>query len=119
MLDRNIIPCITKPTQITKSTATLIDNVYLSDQLSKKYDAYILLEDLSDHLPCLVSCSYGSKLCIDDLIIKHRKINDDTISNVKSELDTNDWPALLNDKCTENSFKVFQDVLYDSLASPR
>ena len=36
MLDNHIMLCITKPTRITKETATLIDNILLSRELHAK-----------------------------------------------------------------------------------
>ena len=56
------LPVITKPTQITHSTATLIDNIYLSKILTKDMQANLLIEDLSDHLPCIVSLNKGSRI---------------------------------------------------------
>ena len=33
LLDFNMIPCITRPTRITHSSATLIDNIFVSNKL--------------------------------------------------------------------------------------
>ena len=49
-LDSNLLPCITRPTRITKSTATLIDNVLISKNLQGKQDSKIIITDISDHL---------------------------------------------------------------------
>ena len=40
--DANILPCITRLTRIIKSTATLIDNVFVSQYLHKAFDSAIL-----------------------------------------------------------------------------
>ena len=53
-LNSEMIPCITKPTRITKTSATLIDNVMISRVLQRSYDSFVILEDISDHLACLV-----------------------------------------------------------------
>ena len=53
-LDRELIPCITKPTRITSSSASLIDNILISRSLQRSYDSFVLLEDISDHFACLV-----------------------------------------------------------------
>ena len=57
-----ILPVTTKPTQITHSTTTLIDNIYLSKNLTKDMQANFLIEDLSDHLPCIGSLNKGSRI---------------------------------------------------------
>ena len=53
------------PTRITNTTATLINNIYLSEQLATKYLSFILDCDISDHLPCLTVFNK-----------KHKKVKD-------------------------------------------
>ena len=53
-LDRELIPCITKPARITTSSASLIDNILISRSLQRSYDSFVLIEDISDHFACLV-----------------------------------------------------------------
>ena len=52
-LDHNLLPTITWPTRIAKSTATLIDNIYILNGLQNGFESYIMLSDISDHLPIL------------------------------------------------------------------
>ena len=54
ILDQDLIPVITKPTRITRSCATLIDNILLSKTLCNSEQCYIIENDLSDHLPSMV-----------------------------------------------------------------
>ena len=54
-LDAGLLPCITKPTRITKSTATLIDNIFAKCTL-KINQSLVIYDDISDHLPCLIEC---------------------------------------------------------------
>ena len=53
-LDNNLIPSITRPTGITKSSATLIDNIMVSQSLTKNSESRIIIDDISDHLPSVV-----------------------------------------------------------------
>ena len=53
-LDKELIPCITKPTRITQTSATLIDDVIISRSLQRSYDSFVIIEDISDHFACLV-----------------------------------------------------------------
>ena len=53
-LDLNLLPVITKPTRVTRSSATLIDNVIIGKYLQNSYDSKILISDISDHFPCIV-----------------------------------------------------------------
>ena len=53
-LDHALLPVIMKPTRISRTSATLIDNVIISDKLQSNYTSSILLSNLSNHLPCYV-----------------------------------------------------------------
>ena len=52
-LDLGMILVITRPTRITKSSATLIDNIIVSQSFCGKYVGSILVNDMSDHLPTI------------------------------------------------------------------
>ena len=51
--EASLVPSITHPTRIMKSSATLIDNIFIPMQLVPKIDSYILIDDMSDHLSML------------------------------------------------------------------
>ena len=53
--DNYIFPCITRPTQITKTTATLIDNIFISQNLHKSFDTCVVVHSLSDDLPSIIN----------------------------------------------------------------
>ena len=50
MFSSSFYPLITKPRRITKTTATMIDNIFVN-KLEGNFKTGILLTDLSDHLP--------------------------------------------------------------------
>ena len=50
MTSNSLYPLISKPTRITSSTATLIDNIF-TNNLELKMNSGILYTDWSDHLP--------------------------------------------------------------------
>ena len=79
-------PVITKPTRITKSTATLIDNIIVSNGIYSDYQCAILLEDLSDHLPCIL-IAHGIKIKTKERVkITSRKITPKTLQQIKTAL---------------------------------
>ena len=49
----NLHPTITRPTRITQHSATIIDNIFISELLHRNFESSILIEDISDHLPIL------------------------------------------------------------------
>ena len=54
MLQNSSFPCITRPTRVTKSTATLIDHIFMCNKLQNKFHSGIILHDISDHFPSIV-----------------------------------------------------------------
>ena len=53
LVEKELYPVITHPTHITKTSATLIDNIIMSRTLYNKSHSSVLMNDLSDHLPCI------------------------------------------------------------------
>ena len=53
-IEHNLIPTITKPTRVTHSSATLIDNLFLKSELHERHQSKILIDDISDHYPSLL-----------------------------------------------------------------
>ena len=49
--DSDLFPVITKPTRITHTSATLIDNIFLDSLLTGSITNRIIIDDISDHLP--------------------------------------------------------------------
>ena len=84
-LDNNLIPTITKPTRITRTSATLIDNIIVGKQFHE-YEANIGISDISDHLPLILK-SYQPKLYQKQpLTITTRAINEQKCEAINSKL---------------------------------
>ena len=80
-----LLPSITRPTRITHSTATLIDKILIDQKFSKQYKNSVLIENLSDHLPCLTTlCGVTTPQNQDKTVISRdtRKKNLDTLQVV-------------------------------------
>ena len=83
ILDQNLLPTITKPTRISKTSATLIDNILISKKLQPQFDSMIIIDDLSDHLPCLVILRNFQQTNTENSIMK-RTINNKSYRKNKS-----------------------------------
>ena len=96
-LDHALLPVITKPTRISRTSATLIDNIIISDKLQLDYTSNILESDLSDHLPCYVEIKefYAGKK--EATKIRKRKLNNNNLNKIKLELGSVRWESLLCD----------------------
>ena len=74
-IERDLTPCITKPTRVTNRTATLIDNILISNRLQYNYTPYVVVDDLSDHYPALVVLNNIEQCKKDKVKIAKRKID--------------------------------------------
>ena len=95
-LDCGMIPQITKPTRITQTSATLIDNVIVSKRLSGHSESRILIENISDHLPSLVSIGNYKCTQSEELKIYSRDIRKNNIEKLKIALQNKNWELELN-----------------------
>ena len=65
MLELDMTPTITRPMHITNTMATLIDNIFIGVKIQHKYESYVVIAEISDHLPSL-------------LLLKQTKVKDRT-----------------------------------------
>ena len=119
-IDNDLTPCITKPTRVTNKTATLIDNVMISNKLSYSYTPYVILDDISDHYPCLVVLHDVNKCKKDKIRISKRTINDSTVQQLNDILAQTDW-CYLEHLDVNVGFTKFHETLTAALdtACPR
>ena len=114
-LKLNMIPVITQPTRITRTSATLIDNIMLSKRPQTDYKSKILIDDISDHLPCYAGIS-GLR-CLRNKPVQRigRKINDRTIKNIKEGLNRQKWTEVLDTENVDEAFNNFETILQNEL----
>ena len=106
MLSTNsMYPLISKPTRITSSTATLIDNIF-TNNLEQSMSSGILYTDLSDHLPIFQVTHL--KLDVEPLCQKRlaRLVNPTTIAAFRSRVETIEWSQVYNSDSTDDSYKI-------------
>ena len=114
MYTYSFIPLINRPTRVTNSSATLIDNIF-TNHISQEYDIIsgILLTKISDHFPIFYCCDKIIKCQNNDVIITH-KICAETIDTFSKKLAELNWDALLSEEDPQNAYDLFYDV-YSSL----
>ena len=97
-LDLGMMPVITCPTRITKSSATLIDNIIVSQNFYGKYVGSILVNDMSDHLPTI--CVINSFIAADKekVIITSRDTRPKNMTALRTQLINHDWSQDLIDE---------------------
>ena len=114
-LDHSLLPVITKPTRIGKTSATLIDNIIISDKLQPDYTSNILLSDISDHLPCYVEIGEFNAGKKEATKIIKRKMNKENLNKIKADIESINWETLLSDADTSESFNKLHIKILESL----
>ena len=113
-LEQDLLPTITKPTRISRTCASLLDNVFLSRNLQHSFTSGILEVDLSDHLPCLVVLKDQKNSTKLQKEIKFRKINKYNIRKLDEDIKSYHWQSILSNLSTEESFTQLHKVILES-----
>ena len=105
----SFLPCIHLPTRITKSTSTLIDNIFLYQ--TKIMDKQSILSgniysDISDHLPNVVHLSYPGKKSLPNRP-KIRLINDQRKIKFSKIISQTDWSPIYKTSDPNKGFSIF------------
>ena len=111
LLNNDIFPTITRPTQVTHATATLIDNIFVSKVLHQDFKSAVLLNDMSDHMPLLAMLKQTKVTDKTNLELKSRNLNDTKIGIIRDELFTVDWIGELNNKSSSENFTKFCSIV--------
>ena len=80
LLDLDMLSTITRPTSITHQTATLIDNIFVSEKLYWEFKSAIMLTDISDHLPILSLLKESKFTNKEPLEFNSRRLNESKIT---------------------------------------
>ena len=102
LLDSNMVPSITKPTRIAKSSATLIDNIFIPLELAAVSSSYIIVEDMSDHLPVLLVLNGVNigKSC--EHIIESCDLRPKRVNALRNDISNVEWNVLLSNVIPHN-----------------
>ena len=92
ILSHQQFPTITRPTRIARHSATLINNIIVNQRHCENYISMILIDDMSDHLPCLTVLKNVIPHKNEKLKFKARCLKG--LVRVQEELAAMDWSAL-------------------------
>ena len=106
-----LYPLKNKPTRITISSETLIDN-FFTNKLESKLTNGLLINNISDHFLVFTICLYKEKLtrCKRPQYILKRQLNDESINAFKTELGNNSWDTVLNSSNVNVAHNNFIDI---------
>ena len=113
-LDAHLIPVITKPTRVTHSSATLIDNILIKSDHCETHRGNIIITNISDHYPSMVTLDSLNLTAVETQEIKCRKIKEKEIKKIKEILNKEEWNKLqMHD--VNHSFNLFHDILLTTI----
>ena len=114
-LDANLIPTITWPTRITKSSATLIHNILVSQSLCGNYESGILIDDISDHMPSICVIKSLKGVGKDVVQITSRDTRPRNLNALKTHLSNYDWANLLHTSDVNTSMTKLHNTLQEEI----
>ena len=109
-----MIPTITKPTRITRTSATLIDNIIVGKQFHN-YEANIGISDISDHLPLILKSHQPKLYKKQPLTITTRDINEKKCGAISTKLQNIDWDNELHSKSANEAYNCFHTKMQEIL----
>ena len=113
-LDNGLYPCINKPTCLTSTSATLIDNIFIDCKLLGRHLSRIKIDDISDHLPTVLILDHLVPKTNETIKIQCRDMRDCTFNKINSELSGITWETVITENVNE-SFNEFHDVLCNTI----
>ena len=111
MSSNAFMPLITRPTRVTATSATLIDNIF-TNNFENFRDSFqgILVTDISDHYPVFY-INHVNKLSEVEMFIDNRIYIYENKQAFFSELQNIDWSELYNSSETQSSFDLLHNQL--------
>ena len=104
-----LYPTITRPTRITRNSATLIDNIYVSNLLHRSFESSIIIDDMSDHLPILTMLKQTKLHDSEPITFNSRCLDEKKLKQVNADLMTVDWIGILNGTTCDEKFNQFSE----------
>ena len=108
--NHSCIPLITKPTRVTSTSASLIDNIF--SNILPPPNSGILVTDISDHFPIFTTLpsthnSYRQKP------VFVRQHSEDNLHRFKSDLNSTDWSQVYNSDDCDVSCNNFMNIFHN------
>ena len=115
LFTNGILPTIIRPTRITHTSATLIDNIYIKHNKLENLKSGIILTDISDHLPIFACFGTTINQKQENLKITCRPMNDEQINMIIKSLENTDWNSINNDNDINSTYDKLITKLWDTV----
>ena len=98
-----------------QNTATLIDNIFVTEKLHRFFESAVLLTDISDHLASLVLLKQTKLLDKKPLEFESQSLNDQKLKQIKNKLIQTDCSKVLNKGNSNAQFNTFLTYLQETM----
>lgn len=105
----SFFPSINKPTRVSSTTATIIDNIFINNIHSNSVTAGILAADISDHCPIFCVSPFRLTAPDTDNYITKRIFNDRNKTKFMEMLNSSDWTVCRQQTDCQIAFTTFYD----------
>ena len=102
----SLFPLINKPTRITSSSATLIDNIFSNDIFGKKLINGILFNNISDHCP-VFTINMSLSTNDSETIYKYRCFSNANKSKFATKINETEWEDVMTSNDCNTAFTLF------------
>ena len=110
-----LFPTITRPSRITQTSATLIDNIFINEKFQRDYDSALQVTDTSDHLPIMCLLKQTKITDKTPITFESRSLTAEKLNIIKNKLHLEDWYGLLNKTDIDKNFNLLNDKISDTL----
>ena len=110
-LSRSLIPIINKPTRVTNSTATIIDNVFTNILDPDETLSFILPIDISDHFPiCYFVSKVSNNMHAQPAPSMKRDLSKKNIHIFNNKISSHDWTPILSSTNSQEAYTLFHST---------
>ena len=114
-LDYHLLPSFMKPTRITRTSSTLIDNIIIGKRFQMSFDPTICISDISDHLSLVLSIEDTDLYRAPKTKIQTRELDTKNMETLNDRINEIDWTNELNVKDASESFNTLHNFLNTQL----
>ena len=108
MFSSSFFPTINKPTRVSNTSATLIDNIFSNDSEAESLFHGILYTDISDHYP-IFYIDNSAKIHSEPKVITFRDCSERNMSRFIEKIASTDWSPVLQCPDPEAAYTSFHN----------
>ena len=113
-ITNGVLPTVARPTSITHTSATFIDNMYVKSNSYENVHSRILTSDMSDHFPVIVCMGKTKRISRKEpLVFTYRPIGSEQVTKMRHELSNICWSEILHNEHVDRSYGIVIDKLWN------